>query len=79
MPKILYINGYSFLFFSNEGFERIHIHVSKGDAEAKFWIEPIIELDYSEDFNPAELRFIKSTLAQNKNLIIQKWNEYFNR
>lgn len=79
MPKILYINGYSFLFFSNEGFERIHIHVSKGDAEAKFWIKPIIELDYSEDFNPAELRFIKSTIVQNKDLIIQKWNEYFNR
>ncbi|MBL7962047.1 DUF4160 domain-containing protein [bacterium] len=79
MPKILFINGYSFLFFSNEGFERIHVHIAKGDAEAKFWMEPVLELDYSEGFNPTELRFIKTTLNENRDFIILKWNEYFNR
>jgi hypothetical protein len=33
--------GYRFYFISNEE-ERIHIHVTCEDGEAKFWLEPII-------------------------------------
>jgi hypothetical protein len=32
-----------FFFFSREE-ERLHIHVQSADGEAKFWIEPQIEL-----------------------------------
>lgn len=79
MPKILLINGFSFFFYSNEGSERIHIHISKADAIAKFWLEPQIELDYFEDFSPAQLRFISETLSEKRDFIIEKWYEYFSR
>ncbi len=77
MPKVLFINGYSFFFFSNEGNEPIHVHVKKGDAIAKFWLKPEVEIDYSEDFSPRELRFMYETLVVNRDALIQKWNEYF--
>jgi hypothetical protein len=38
MPKIFEIEGYRGFFFSNEGTpqEPVHIHVKKGEGEAKF-------------------------------------------
>ncbi|MBS9768740.1 MAG: DUF4160 domain-containing protein [Flavobacteriaceae bacterium] len=35
MPKLFEIFGFSFFFYSNEHLP-IHIHIIKGDAEAKF-------------------------------------------
>jgi len=37
------INGFDFFFYSMEE-DRMHIHVEKGDNDAKFWLEPKIEL-----------------------------------
>ena len=36
-------NGYLFKIYSNEE-ERKHIHVIKAENEAKFWLEPVIEI-----------------------------------
>ena len=33
MPTVLYIRGWRFFFYSDEGNEPIHIHVQKGDSE----------------------------------------------
>ncbi|MEI6153086.1 MAG: DUF4160 domain-containing protein [Deltaproteobacteria bacterium] len=35
--------GYRFYFLSNEE-DRIHIHVTCENGEAKFWLEPIVSL-----------------------------------
>jgi hypothetical protein len=40
-PSIFREKGYRFYFLSNEE-DRIHIHVTCEDGEAKFWLEPII-------------------------------------
>jgi hypothetical protein len=77
MPKVLLVNGFSFFFYSNEGNEPVHIHIRKGDAEAKFWIAPIIELEYSEGFSTSELRFIREQLESSNKFIIEKWDEHF--
>ncbi|MGD1120175.1 MAG: DUF4160 domain-containing protein [Dehalococcoidales bacterium] len=45
-PTIFRIKGYRFYFLSNEE-TRIHIHVTSGDGEAKFWLEPTILLALS--------------------------------
>lgn len=44
MPTIFTINGYRFSFYSSDCAERMHVHVTKGGHQAKFWIEPTIEL-----------------------------------
>jgi len=40
MPTILYVQGWRFHFYSNEGNEPIHVHAVKGDAECKYWLQP---------------------------------------
>lgn len=43
MPTVFRHDGYRFFFYSNEGDPRepIHVHVMKGDGEAKFWVSPV--------------------------------------
>ena len=42
-PTIFRERGYRFFFFSREE-SRMHVHVYCGDGEAKYWLEPEIEL-----------------------------------
>ncbi len=46
MPVVFRYKGYRFFFYSNEGNPRepLHIHVRKGDAIAKLWLEPFPEV-----------------------------------
>lgn len=76
MPTVLRIKGYRFHFFSNEGFEPPHIHVTSQNAEAKFWM-PSGQLIWSYSFNSKELSEILTLLETNKDLIMEKWNEHF--
>ena len=49
MPAAFRWNGYRFHFYSDEGDPRepLHIHVTKGDADAKFWLYPEVEQAYN--------------------------------
>lgn len=38
MSTVIYIDGFRFFFYSNEGSEPPHIHIEKGDYVSKFWI-----------------------------------------
>ena len=51
-------NGYSFKIYSNED-DRMHIHVLKAGNEAKFWLEPSIEVAENNGFADFELNKIK--------------------
>ena len=42
-PTIWKEKGYRFFFFSREE-PRAHVHVASPDGEAKFWLDPEIEL-----------------------------------
>lgn len=78
MPTILLINGFRFFFFSADGKEPIHIHVKKGDGDGKVWVDPI-EIAYLMDFTGKEEKQILEIITDNRQLIIEKWNEYFNK
>lgn len=80
MPKVFEINGYKFFFYSNEGNprERCHIHVRKAGNEAKLWLTPYISLSDSWGFSGKELNEIEKIVIEKKELIEEKWNEYFN-
>ncbi len=58
-PTIFRENGYRFFFFSREE-ERRHVHVVSGDGEAKFWLEPEIELAKNFQFSRKQLKEIES-------------------
>ena len=72
--------GYRFFFFSNEGNPRepLHIHVRKGDALAKLWLEPFPEVAESYKLSSHELNELLDVARRHKEEIERYWNEYFN-
>lgn len=77
MPTVLKIRGYKFYFWSNEGREDAHVHVTKGGGNAKFWLEPVISKEYSYRFTIREQRDIRAIIESNYSLLIEKWYAYF--
>jgi hypothetical protein len=41
MPTIFRLDGYRFYFYSHEPNEPPHVHVDKGGASMKVWLEPV--------------------------------------
>ena len=67
---------YRFFFFSREE-PRIHIHIISGDGEAKFWIEPSIELATSAGYGQKDLGRIEQLIREKENVIRTAWDEHF--
>ena len=63
-PKFKEINVFVFKIYSNEE-SRIHIHIVKAENEAKYWLEPDIELAENFGFSSKELSFIEKILKEN--------------
>lgn len=78
MPTILRADGFRFFFFSNEGNEPPHVHVSRGNGLAKLWLNPLA-VAYSERFNPAEQRRLREIVFANRAMFVMRWNEHFSR
>ena len=82
MPTILFIYGWRLFFYSNEGNEPIHVHAEKGDMECKFWLQ-IEEIEISEAFafnlTPQAKKEIKKIIYQHFDLIVESWNNHFNK
>ena len=57
----------------------MHIHVTKGEANGKIWMEPGIEIAYLQGFSKSEEREILHIVSVNHELIKTKWNEYFSK
>lgn len=79
MPIIIRKDGYKFFFYSNEGDPRepAHIHVRKGGAEAKVWLDTAISFEETNGFNPRELRDIIRMIANNYSFLLEAWNDHF--
>ena len=79
MPTVFLSRGFRFFFYSNEGSPRepIHIHVEKGGVEAKFWLNPVVEVAYNDGYDARTLRELLDVVRNNRSLIERKWNEFF--
>ena len=77
MPEILRMFGIRFFFYSREH-EPIHVHVKNADGKAKFDIltEGVV-LVKNEGMKPKDIKAAEMVLEENKELAIEKWNEYF--
>ena len=78
MPTILEIKGYKFKFYSNENDEPVHVHVTKGNGSAKYWLRPMVVEEYSYNFTVRERRDMRRMVNENWEKLISAWNEYFN-
>jgi hypothetical protein len=82
MPTVLYILGWRFFFYSNEGSEPIHIHAEKGDMECKYWIlvdEVEITEAFSHKLSPAARREVKKIIYQHFDILVLAWDEHFKK
>ena len=64
-PTVFRENGYRFFFFSREE-DRMHIHIISGDGEAKFWIEPEIELANNYHYSRKQLKDIEKLIEEHR-------------
>jgi len=75
-PTIYRERGYRFFFFSREE-PRVHIHVSCADGEAKFWLEPQIELAKNYRLSPAQLREVQDMIEEHADEFRTAWQRHF--
>lgn len=78
MPTVFRVGPYRFFFYASDRDEPHHIHVERDDKFAKYWLDPI-RLQNSGGFNRFELKQIHSIITENKDFLMEAWNEYFGR
>lgn len=77
MPTIFIINGFRFYFYSQENDEPIHVHITKGDANGKVWLDPEISIAYMHEFKAKEIKQIIEIITKELVTLKKKWHEYF--
>ena len=75
-PTVFRERGYRFFFFSREE-ARPHIHVYSGDGEAKFWIEPGVEMVRNYGLSKTQLSEIQKIIEEHRDVIQTAWREHF--
>jgi len=75
-PTVFRESGFRFYFFSREE-PRMHVHVQSAEGEAKYWIEPAIELAHNYGLNDRQLRIAKSLIEAHADDIRNAWTRHF--
>ncbi len=75
-PTVFRDGPFRFFFFSREE-TRIHIHVQSADGEAKYWLEPTIELDRNHGLNTTDLSRVEQLVKEHEQEIRNAWNHHF--
>jgi hypothetical protein len=55
----------------------MHVHVVSGDGEAKFWLEPDIELAKNYGYNRQQLKEIESLVEYHRDELVSAWKQHF--
>ena len=75
-PTVFRYKNYRFFFFSREE-KRMHIHVTCPEGEAKFWLEPIVDLNENHGLPLRRLKELKKIVEGRKDEIIRSWKKHF--
>ena len=74
MPTVL-IEGYKFRFYSTDLNEPPHVHVLRDNKVAKIWLESLI-VERNNGYREAELNKIVRLVRENRNRLLEVWNDY---
>ena len=72
MPTVMRIGPYRFHFYSGEGNEPPHIHVTREELEAKFWLRPV-SLANNYGFAKAELLRIEKLVEEHCQKLLEAY------
>ena len=75
-PTVFRYKGYRFFFFSREE-ERMHVHVSCADGEAKFWLEPVVALAKNYGLSEQQLKETQKVVEEKNREITKTWKKHF--
>ncbi|MEG3155981.1 DUF4160 domain-containing protein [Sphingomonas sp. RB1R13] len=76
MPTVMRIGPFRFYFYSHEPNEPPHVHVDRGEATIKIWLEPV-EVAKSRGFRAHEIRGIVEMIDEHRKRLSEAWHEYF--
>ena len=77
-PTVFRARGLRFYFFSREE-RRLHIHVQGVEGEAKFWLEPEIELAHNYGLSRRDVTAAKKLIREHEHEIRATWQRHFGR
>jgi hypothetical protein len=63
-------------FFSREE-RRMHVHVYHADGEAKFWLEPNLELAQNHGLSPRRVATVLEIVRRHEHEIRAAWKRHF--
>lgn len=75
-PTVFRRGAFRFFFFSREE-PRIHIHVHHPTGEAKFWIDPKIELAQNHGLSTRLVSLAAQYVRENENEVRTAWKAHF--
>jgi hypothetical protein len=55
----------------------MHVHVISPDGEAKFWLEPKVELAVNKGLSATELNELKKVVEERRDEIRNSWQRHF--
>ena len=75
-PTVFRSGGFRFYFFSREE-PRMHVHVHRANGEAKFWLEPQIELAQNYGLSDRQLTTAFRLIREHEDEIRAGWKAHF--
>jgi hypothetical protein len=75
-PTVFRDGEFRFFFFSREE-QRIHVHVSHPDGEAKFWLTPVVQLASQTGLASHVLNEAKQLVEDHLEEIADAWHRHF--
>jgi hypothetical protein len=76
MPTALRVGPYRFFFVSLDAGEPPHVHVRREKNVAKFWLDPVA-LQKAGGFSRTELNKIAELIYENRDILLERWHEFF--
>ena len=76
MPTVLRVEGARLYFWSREPNEPPHIHVDRGGASAKVWLEPVT-LASNTGYPARELGAILRLVRERQTELLEAWHGFF--
>lgn len=75
-PTVLRVRGFRFYFVSREE-PRAHVHVQHAEGEAKFWIEPAVDLCANYGLKPKQVAEAAKLIEEHLSEIQNAWARHF--
>ena len=75
-PTVFRKLGFRFFFYSREE-PRMHIHVHSANGDAKFWLEPDIELAENYALSSGEISTARKLIEEHSDEIRRRWQDHF--